>query len=178
MSNRPNTRDVIVNIVAFQAAWLALVISAANGVPFVGQVVAVLAIALHLMVSPNAKAEATLIVIAALLGLILESLILSVGFVSYASPSGMTWLAPAWLVAFWPVFATTINVTFRPVRDWTVAAIFVGFLAVPIAYFVGANLGAMSFAEPQLNGLGVIGLAWAVALPVLLVLARRWDGWR
>ncbi|MCH9807628.1 MAG: DUF2878 domain-containing protein [Alphaproteobacteria bacterium] len=178
MSNRPNTRDVIVNVVAFQAAWLALVIGAANGFALAGQVVAVLAIALHLMVSPNPTAQAKLIVAAALLGLINESVILSSGFVSYASPSGIAWLPPAWLIALWPVFATSINVACRPARGWTIAAIFFGLLVAPIGYIVGANLGAMSFSQPQLNGLAAIGLAWAVSLPVLLVLARRWDGWR
>ncbi len=175
---RPSNFDVILNVIAFQAAWLALVVGAANGFALVGLAVTFGAIALHLVRSPRAGPEATLLLAATAVGLLIESAILATGLVSYAAPAPVSWLPPAWLVMLWPAFATLLNVTFRPFRDWTLMAVAFGFVLVPFAYYAGAMLGAMSMPEPALRTLLLIGIAWAAALPLLLALARRWDGWR
>ena len=74
--------------------------------------------------------------------------------------------------------STLLNVTFRPFREWVVAAVIFGFAFAPLAYYAGAKLGAMTMPDPILRSLSLIGVAWAVALPLLLTLAFRWDGWK
>ncbi len=159
-------------------AWLALVLGAANGLHYVGLAMALGILALHLVRSPCALPEARLLLAAAAVGFLIETAILATGLVSYTAPALFSWLPPLWLVMLWPAFATLLNVTFRPFRDWVVAAVIFGFAVVPLAYYAGAQLGAMTLFAPILQSLCVVGLAWAVALPLLLALARRWDGWR
>lgn len=178
MHERPDLTDVLINIVAFQAAWLALVLGAANGDTAVGFAAAIVAIGLHLFRSPARFEELKLIAAATVIGLVAESAILAIGVVAYAAPGPLPWFPPSWLVVMWAVFATTLNVTFRPLRSWTLGAAFVGFTVVPLAYLVGAKLGGMTLAAPTVRSLSLIGLAWLVALPLLFFLARRFDGWR
>jgi hypothetical protein len=178
VDERPGTLDVVINLVAFQAAWLSLVIGAANGYATAGVAVAVAAMALHLYRSPDATAEAKLMAAALLIGLGIETAFIAGGFVAVAEPGPFPQLAPLWLAAMWPVFATSLNVACRPLRPWVVGAAVFGGAFVPVAYYVGVKLGAMTMPDPMFRSLSVIGLAWAVALPVLFTLARRWDGWR
>lgn len=178
IQKRPGTVDVIVNVIAFQMAWLVLVLGAANGLPFVGLVMALGTITLHLLRSPRAVPEAKLLLAAVTVGTVIETAILATGSVSYAAPALVSWLPPLWLVMLWPAFATLLNVTFRRFRSWVVAAVVFGFAFAPLAYYAGAKLGAMTMPDPFLRSLSIIGLAWAVALPLLVIIARRWDGWR
>jgi Protein of unknown function (DUF2878) len=178
MRERPDLTDVLINLVAFQAAWFALVLGAANGVAGIGFAAAVVAIGLHLFRSPAWLEELKLIAVAAVVGLLAESVILATGVVTYVAPGPVSWLPPTWLVVLWAVFATTMNVTFRPLRSWTFGAAFVGFTVVPLAYLLGAKLGGMTLAAPTVRSLSLIGLAWLVALPLLFFLAQRLDGWR
>ncbi len=46
----------------------------------------------------------------------------------------------------------------------------------PPSYFAGQKLGGIVLAEPHVISLAAIGLVWAGAFPLLVVLARRWDG--
>ncbi len=175
---RPDTRDVILNVVAFQAGWLALVLAPANGVAYAGFAAAAAVIALHLWRSPDGLSEAKLLLAAAGLGLVVESAVLRGGFVGYTAAGSHDGIAPLWLVMMWPVFATSVNVTFRSFRNWTVAAAAFGFAFVPIAYLAGVKLGAMTMPEPIVRSLAAIGLGWAIALPLMFWLGQRLDGWR
>ena len=169
---------MILNIIAFQLAWLALVIGAANGLPYIGLPVVVATIMLHLVRSPQALPEVKLLLAATAVGFVAESAILAAGLVRYVELTSISWLPPAWLMMLWPAFATLLTVTFRPFREWVVAAVVFGFAFAPLAYYAGAKLGAMTMPDPVLLSLSLIGVAWAVALPLLLTLARRWDGWK
>ncbi len=182
MNDRPDTRDVLINLAAFQCAWLSLALGAAHGLSGVGIVVAIAVMVLHLRRSPDVIAEAKLMTAALLLGIVVESALMAGGLIVFeqnSSASGqLSYIAPAWILSLWPAFATLLNVTLRPFRKWIVGAIVVGAALVPAAYWAGKVLGAMIIPEPALRSLAVIGLAWAIALPVLFALARFWDGWR
>lgn len=45
----------------------------------------------------------------------------------------------------------------------------------PLAYYGGAQLGGVAFANPLASLLAVAGI-WTLAMPLLLVIADRWNG--
>ncbi|MEI2783115.1 MAG: DUF2878 family protein [Candidatus Competibacter sp.] len=50
-----------------------------------------------------------------------------------------------------------------------------GAVAGPLAYYGGAKLGGVSFGQPLAGLIGVAGV-WTLAMPLLLVMANRWNG--
>ena len=100
----------IVNLVAFQVGWLACVLGAANGLPWVGTLIALIAIGLHLLRAADAAAEIRLITIALALGIVFDSALLATGWVNYPSGVLSAYLAPYWILALWALFATALNV--------------------------------------------------------------------
>ena len=50
-----------------------------------------------------------------------------------------------------------------------------GALAGPLSFRAGAALGAVRFSDPALS-LFALSVGWAVLMPLMLALARRWDG--
>ena len=75
----------------------------------------------------------------------------------------------------WMLFATTLNVSLRWLRRMPAAAVVLGALGGPLAYWGGARLGGMTFAAP-LAATVVLAVGWAVLTPAMVWLSRRFDG--
>jgi Na+/H+ antiporter NhaC len=70
----------------------------------------------------------------------------------------------------WVLFATTINHGLRWTKSNLWVASLAGLLGGPMAFFGGMNLGAVEFSHTA-AALVVIGLGWALLLPVLTLVA-------
>ena len=76
----------------------------------------------------------------------------------------------------WVLFATTLNIGLKWVkRHWLLAAA-AGAVGGPMAFFGGERLGAVILDDATVS-LAVIGIGWAVLLPVLASLAARCNGY-
>jgi hypothetical protein len=155
-----------VNFIAFQTAWFAAVLGAAHGMPWLGVVAVPLALALHLALSPDWRPELLLALAAAGTGLVFDSILVAAGSFSpipYVFPAPFSSL---WMVMLWVNLATTLNVSMGWLRGrYALAAVF-GAVGGPMAYYSGARFGAMT-ELPDAGGLATIGIAWAIALPLL-----------
>ena len=175
----PRTSTVLVNVLAFQAGWWAVVLSAAQGRAAVGLLVVGLVLGWHLARVRPGRAEAALIAGAACIGLVFDSLLLATGWVEFAGGALFGVLAPLWMVALWANFAATLNVSLRALRARPWLAALLGGLGGPLAYWGGAGPGAMSLVEP-LPALLVLAAGWAVLTPLFFRMAawleaRPWN---
>jgi hypothetical protein len=167
----------VTNVVAFQAAWLSCVLGAANGYPLLGPAVVLVVVAAHLFLAAAPGRELTLIVLAGMLGALLDTALLRTGWLAYAN--GMIWAgtAPYWIVAMWLAFATTLNVSLRWLRGRMWAAVMFGAIGGPIAYLAGSRLGALDIVGHG-AALAALCVGWALVTPLLIGLSRRFDGMR
>ncbi len=168
-------KSVLINLLSFKAGWAASVLTAAAAVPAAGVAAAGAVVALHLSRTERILAEALLLVSAAVIGLTWESLLVAFGLLEYETGFFAPGLAPYWIVAMWVLFATTLNVGMRWLRKGTLIAAVAGAIGGPLAFYAGASAGAVELADPLLS-LIVIGIGWAILLPVLVKLATYFDG--
>jgi hypothetical protein len=166
---------MLVNFIAFQIGWFACVLGGANGWPWLGVLVMIAVVTRHLYQATQPRAELTLIVLSGLLGFGADSLLTGLGLLHFPSGQFHEALSPYWMVAMWMLFATTLNVSLRWLKPYLALAALLGAVAGPLAYYAGARLGGVSFADP-LTGLIAVGGVWALAMPLLLVIASRWNG--
>jgi len=73
------------------------------------------------------------------------------------------------------LFATTLNLSLAWLKRRVVLAAVLGAIGGPLAYAGGAELGALAFVH-ETTGLLAIGAGWALLTPLLVLLARRLDG--
>lgn len=165
---------VVLNISLFKAGWLAAVFSAAASVPFLGTLAIAVAVATHLARSQSRSGEIRLLAMAAAIGFTWESLLVATGIVQYDAASIIPGTAPYWIVAMWLLFATTLNVGMRWLRKSMILTAFFGAIGGPLSFLAGQKAGAVSFPDTALS-LAVIGLGWAVFLPLLVRFASRVD---
>lgn len=166
---------ILVNFIAFQLGWFACVLGAAWGWPWAGTGIALAIVALHLARAPQPQREATLVVGAAALGALWDSLLVVLGWIEYPNGTLVAGTAPHWMVALWMLFATTLNVSLAWLKRRLPLALVFGAIGGPLAYFGGAKLGALVFAN-QIAALTALAVGWALLTPLLIVLARRCDG--
>jgi hypothetical protein len=167
---------VAVNALLFQAGWFACVLGAAQGLPWIGAIIAVLVIGWHLSRAADPRREVALIAAAGVLGLVFETLLVQSGWVRFDSGMLVAGVAPYWMVALWAIFATTLNVSLRVLRSRLGLAAALGAVGGPAAYYGGAQLGALELATAG-AALMTIAAGWAVFVPALLGAARRLDGY-
>ena len=164
----------VINFIVFQAAWFAAVLGAAHGMPWLGVVAVPLALALHLALSPVWRPELLLALVAAATGFVFDSILVASGSFSpipYVFPVPFSSL---WMVMLWVNLATTMNVSMGWLSGrYALAAVF-GAIGGPLAYYSGAKLGAMT-AMPGPTGFAAIGIAWAIAMPLLYRIAKLFN---
>ena len=166
---------MLINFIAFQVGWFSSVIGAAKLMPWLGPVVLLFVLAIHLRQARRPQFEIGLLVICGTIGLFFESLLVIFGWVSYPSGQFSSLLAPYWIVTMWMLFGTTLNLSMGWLKGRpTLAAVF-GAIGGPASYIAGQKLGGIIFLD-YYAALIALAIGWAIAMPVLLALATKLDG--
>lgn len=165
----------LMNFAVFEIAWLSSVIGAAQQMPWLGPVAAVIALALHLRAARKPFEEVLLVLCCGLIGAGFDSILVAAGWVSYESGMFSSYLAPYWIVTMWMLFATTLNVSMRWLRGRPKLAALFGLYGGPASYLAGQALGGIVIVD-QFAALTALAIGWAVIMPGLMWLAERLDG--
>lgn len=164
----------LVNFALAELGWFAAVAGAAAGRPWLGPMVAIAVVAVHLIVARGRAGEWLLLVVSGLVGLILDGLLKVTGVVAYAADvAPASWLAPVWIVALWLLFATMLNESLAWLQGRPALAAVLGAVFGPASYLAGARLEAAWFPRSTAVATVVLAVMWAVALPFLLWVAGR-----
>lgn len=151
-------------LLLFQVGWFACILGAARGLAIIGVLFAAAWIVWHLTTVRRAGRELAFILLAAALGLALDSVMLSAGFLHVEPPAR---LAPSWLAALWAQFAVAVG-GLALFRGRLLLAGGAGAVGGPLAYLAGERLGAVRLGE---GGLVATIVEWGIAFP--LVIAAR-----
>lgn len=165
---------VAANVVAFQIGWFACVLGAAHHLPLLGTGIALGVLAVHLARAPDPAAEAKLMLAALGVGVLFDPPLALAGMFTFASGAFVHGALAPWMLALWMLFAMTLNVSLRWLKRRPLLAVPLGGLGGPVAYLGGERLGAMVIHSPA--AIAVIAAGWALALWLLVMLARRFDG--
>ena len=164
-----------VNAIAYQLVWFAAVIGAGRSLAWPGLLAAIAFIVATLATSRHRALDLRLIVVAVLCGVLIDGLCLAFGLVRYAAPMPGPWhfLAPAWILALWAAFSTTLTRSMAWLRPRAWAGAVLGAAGGPLAYLGAARgWGAVTFTSPAWQALPALGLGWAMALALLLWVSR------
>jgi len=172
---RPAIKGLLFNVAAFQLGWFACVLGAAHGWPWAGVAVAMVVVALHLSRAALPLEELKLIALALLIGALWDSLLVKLGWIAYPHETLITNAAPHWILALWALFASTLNISMRWLKQQPLLALMAGAVGGPLSYWAAARLGAVQFVEPAALVI-TMALGWALIMPGLMLLSLRYDG--
>lgn len=162
----------LLNIVLMQAAWFACVLGAANGLPWLGVIVAVAVSAWHLATATRPRSEAMLLGASLVIGFLFDSALATASSISFASGVIVKGLTTVWMLGLWLSFATVLTSSLRWLLSRPPLAILFGAIGGPMAYWSGAKLGAITLG-PTPGSVIAIGVCWALAMGIFILLTRH-----
>ena len=168
-------RAVIINAAMFQIGWLCCVLAGANHAPWLGTLTALLIVAWHVSRASSSRSELLLVLSAGMIGAVWDSLLVYAGWLQYPSGTLIQDMAPHWIVAMWMLFATTLNVSLKWLKQRPMLAATLGAVAGPAAYFAGYKLGGVDIPDFA-TAMTALALGWAVLMPILMAISNRLDG--
>jgi hypothetical protein len=161
------------NLLGYQAVWFAAVIGAGNGETWPALLACALFAATQVPTSPRPAVALRLLAVAIAVGLVFDGALARSGLATYAA-TGPVVPAPAWILAIWAAFALTLDASLAFLQRRLLLAALLGAVGGPAAYLGAARgWGAVTFSDPA-AALLALAIGWALALPALLWLARRW----
>ena len=166
---------MLINIAAFKIGWLSSVIGGAQQMPWLGPLAALVVLSIHFYTARRPSREIALIVFAAVLGAVFDSALLAAGWVQYSSGLFSDYVAPYWIITMWMLFATTLNVSLRWMRERPLLASVFGLFGGPLAYIAGQKIGGIILVN-EVAALAALGIGWAIIMPLLLWLSKNFDG--
>ena len=137
--------------------------------------IALVIVAWHLTRAARPKQELLLVLSAAAIGALFDTLLVWLGWFTYSSGTLIAGTAPHWMVALWMLFATTLNLSLSWLKRRLFVAVLFGAIGGPLAYLGGEKLGALNFESPT-AGLIALAIGWASLTPLLAMIAQRFDG--
>jgi len=161
------------NALAYDIGWIVTVFGAAKGLPWAGPLFAVAMVGVHLRAMPDAAREARFLVLVALYGLIVDSVLGLTGVFEFLPGQSIGGLAPVWLVTLWVMFGTIFNGCLAFLRGRTMILAASGAVLGPLAYWIGARIGAMTFGVETLVAVGALAVVWGISFPLLSRLSER-----
>lgn len=171
----PGRRWLIANIVLVQAGWFACVLGAAHGLPWLGTLGMLAILAWHLSHASRPLLEVKLVMATVALGIVLDGTLLASGAARFPNGQWFTLLTPHWMMALWAEFAMSLNVSLRWLKHRAGLAAALGAVAGPMSFLAGMRMGAVQIMHPAV-ALAMLALGWAVLMPLLLALSKRYDG--
>ena len=163
----------VANFLFFQIGWIATVAGAALGFPWAGPILATVLVAFQLAVDPGRGARFKTVVAVAALGTLLDTLLRWAGVTAFPGWPATPWPCPPWITALWALYATTLGSSLSWLQGRPALAALLGAVSGPLSYLAGERLGAVVLAPDPVLRWGVLTLAWAVAVPVTVAIARR-----
>lgn len=167
----------LINFAAFQLGWFSCVLSASNGLPWLGLLVVCLIVTLHVRTAEQPSHELHLLALCLAMGLVFDSLLVTSGWVRYPSGMLVSGLAPYWILAMWALFSTTLNYSMSWLKSSLVLASVMGAVFGPLSYLAGQRLGAIELVDFR-SSMAALAIIWAIVMPVLVYTANRFDGQR
>ena len=164
-----DVKSLAINLSLFKIGWLAVVFSAAAGVAVIGTATVALVVSVHLLRAQRRAREATLLLIAAIVGLFWESFLVQMNVLSYSQGGASLVLAPYWIVSMWVLFATTLNIGMKWLRKNVLLTSMAGAICGPLSFVAGEQLGAVFLGT---NAIPVIALGWRCCSPPCRILRR------
>ena len=160
------------NMLWMQSLWFSAVLGAARGPLWLASIVLIGFVFWEFRPARRVYGDFQLMLVAVLLGLILDTTWVRLGWLEYTGARALSEHAPLWILFLWAGLALTINHSLAWLQSKLMLAALLGAVFSPLSYLAAARLGAVTIISEPESLFIALSLSWAIALPLLLWLAK------
>ncbi len=167
------------DFVLMQVGWFACVLGAADGRGWVGPLVVLAAIAVHVaFIAPapdERRIELQNVLRFGVLGAAVDAGLTRLGLLVFDGNAVEFLGMPLWMAALWFLFPILFNSSLAWMRGRHVLAALFGLVGGPLSYLGGESLGALELGPNRTVALLAIGVVWGTYTPLALHFSSRSD---
>ncbi len=163
----------VVNYALLNAAWFGAVVGSAEGQLAFAWTIGLGVLVVHLALVRDRRPDLRLMAATIVIGGITETVTGGLGAYTVSGDPMPAPLPPSWILLLWAVFAITLRHCMVWLRGRTALAAALGAIGGPLSMLGGARLGALTVAEDRVWFWLVVGVQWAIVLPVLVHIGGR-----
>jgi hypothetical protein len=171
MKKKLNT-PVLINAVLFQTLWFACVLGSSHALLWPAALVMAVMMLWQLHPSRRHPNDIKVLITAIVLGLIIDTVWVTFGFMDFNDPRPFQWMSPAWIIIMWAGFALTIKHSMNWLSVHPMLPPLMGLIGGPLAYFAGRRLGAVEYLTDPMLISCMLAIAWAIALSILVMVGQ------
>lgn len=154
------------NVFLFQIGWFVCILCGSSWALLYTLVV----LTLHFYWSSARVSDLVAIALAALIGLVHDSILIKLGQIHFAESA--SW-PPLWITCLWVLLGATLNHSMRWIYNRPRWAAAFGFVGGPLSYIAGVKLSTAQWASPLTEVIPIIALLWLLVLPLHRFLSLR-----
>lgn len=162
----------IYDLIGFKICWIICAFSTTWGMPYLGPIVTLIFILLHLVIVKFNFRDIKIIGLAILLGLIIDSLFFQFNLINYEGGILANFkLAPLWILSMWGGFSVTLLYTLNSIKKRYVISGLIGLIGGPLSYNAGVQIGSII-----INGsiaYMALAVSWGVIIPLLFYIINQ-----
>lgn len=163
----------LINMAWMQALWFGAVIGAAKDLFLLAPILLVMFACWESRAVNCVQGDFKLMLVAVLLGFILDTTWIKLGWFEFAANWPASDKAPLWILSLWAGLALTLNHSLAWLQSRLFLAPLIGGLASPFSYLAAAQFGAVQIIPESWQWFFGLSASWAIVLPLLLWLARH-----
>ncbi len=163
----------VLNYILYEAGWFACILGAAWGHPWLGTLLGVVPVLVHVALVQRRADAVALILATAAIGLVVDTTQIALGTLHFTAGTLVPWLPPPWLTLIWAQFAITFHFGLRWMKGRPERALLFGLIGGPLAFLCGRRLGVVTLHPELWPSLLSLAVTWGLALPAALGIAAR-----
>ncbi len=165
--------NIIINVFGFYLCWWLTVFGAIYEIYFIGPIVTLLFVFLHLYKVANHKKEDMFLLISFFLGMFIESLLLNFDIILHKGMLIKFHIAPFWAISLWVCFAATLFHSFKWLSRQYFISSLLGILAAPMIYFSMQSIGVVSFGVDKIYVGIFTSILWGLFIPLFIFISDK-----
>ena len=103
-----NKKNMLINGVLFQALWFSAVYGSAHGWTWPCLLLLLTLSYWQLQTKRRAQSDIKLLLIAIVMGLVIDSAWINIGIMEFTNKAPVAWLSPLWILVLWAGFALSL----------------------------------------------------------------------
>ncbi len=162
------------DLIGFKICWFLCACCSVWEQPYLGPIVTLLFILIHLTIVKFKSRDIQVIIIAILCGLFFDSIFSYFNLINYKGGILSYYnLAPLWILSMWAGFSLTMIYTLERIKEKYFISSLLGFVGGPLSYSAGVGIGSLDI---QTNFAYVfLAVSWAIVVPLLFRYVNSFD---
>ena len=157
----------------YKIAWLGTIYGALYGYPNWGAIPMLVWSVAWIYAKENSNSNLLIAIYAALYGAIADSVLVSLHTFAFSTPTHFPLPSPLWMISLWFGFGALTHECFHRLYPHLFLSSFIGGTGGAFAYWGGVQMNALTIVSSLETFLIAIGIEWAIAFPVLLVVSKK-----